>query len=133
MACLVAEENDLALLDYYVRNLCFRRARLLICHTKYDAGDDAKPQCIITKIDILIHTQALTLTLTLTCSPSEQFAPENEHNNDTNDADLYPDRVGDDENVENNLVAEEDEGECRLSTDILDDVEDFDSNDEVFF
>ena len=67
---------------------------------------------------------------TIDFSPSESFAPENEHNNDPIDSDLFPDRVGDDENVENNLVTEEDEGEYLLSTDILDDVKDFDSDDE---
>ena len=56
MTDLLAEENDLALLDNHVRNACFRRARLLIDYIKYDADDDEKPQCMITKIDILIHT-----------------------------------------------------------------------------
>ena len=65
MTDLLAEENDLALLDNHVRNVYFRRARLLIDHTKYDADDDEKPQWMITKIDILIHTQALPLTLQL--------------------------------------------------------------------
>ena len=44
MTDLLAEENDLALLDNHVRNVYFRRARLLIEHTKYDADDDEKPQ-----------------------------------------------------------------------------------------
>ena len=47
---------------------------------------------------------------------------------------MHLDGVGDNENAENDLVlVEEDEGEHLLSTEILDDVKYFDSDDEVVF
>ena len=46
---------------------------------------------------------------------------------------MLPGGVSEDEKIENYLVVDEDEGEHLLSIEILDDVEDFDSDDKVVF
>ena len=65
MTDLVAEANDFALLDDYIRVGDFRRAGLLMDYTTSDNDDDIKHQCVITKKSFLINIHALKLTLSL--------------------------------------------------------------------
>ena len=134
MTDLVAEANVFALLDDHLRVSCFRRTGLLIDYNNSDACDIIKPQNVITKV-VAPDSWASTDTDSNIdfVSPSESFTPEKEHFNYPNDADAHLNGVNNNKNVENDLVAEEDEGEHLLSSDIFYDVEDFDSEDEVVF
>ena len=128
------DANDLAFLHDHIRVDYFILTGLLMDYIKSDADDDINPQGVITTIFIFnSYVNTDTDSNIDFVSPSESFAPETEHNNDPNDADMQPDRVGDGENAENDMVVEEDEGEHLLSTEIVDEVEDFDSDDELVF
>ena len=61
------------------------------------------------------------------------YAPENEHDNVVYNAAIHPDIIGQDRNLEYDLVVEEDDGEQFLSTEIFDDVEDLESDNEFEF
>ena len=133
MTNLVVEVNDLALVDDRVRVSCFRRAGFLVGCTKSEFDDCVKPQGIVSKMVAPdSHENIETNSETEFLAPAESVAPENQVG-DVEDSDIHPDGVGQDENSEHGFVVEEDGEEQLLSTEILDDVEDVESDDDVKF
>ena len=102
---------------------------------KSDADNDMKTQGVTTKInvpDTCANTNTIDSNIEFS-SPTESFSPENEDCNDPIDSDVHPDGVIVNEDAENVLVVEEDEGENILCNEILDDAEDFESDDEFAY
>ena len=130
MTHLVAEANDLALMDDRMRAGCFKRAGLLMEHTKSEFDDDIKPQGVASKIVVPDSCEIINDNLYL--APAESVAPES-HDGAIEDSDIHPDGVGQDKDSEDSFVVEEDEEHQLLSTEILDDVEDAESEDEFPF
>ena len=102
-------------------------------YVKSQWDDDIKPQGVASKIvapDSYENPNPNTNSEVST--PTESFEPENKDCN-VDDSDTHPDGVGQDENSDHDFVVEEDDAEQLLSKEILDDVEDVESDDEVQF
>ena len=65
-------------------------------------------------------------------APTESVTPESQDGT-IEDSDVHPDGVGQDKDSEDSLVVEEDDEHQLLSTEILDNVEDAESDDEFPF
>ena len=133
MINLATEANDLALMDDRMRIGCFRRTGLLMDYTKYEFDGDIKAQGVVSKMVVPDSYENIeTNTETESLAPTEYVTPENQEGN-IEYSDVHPDGVGQDENSEHDFVVEEDGEEQLLSTEILDDVEDVESDDDVEF
>ena len=102
-------------------------------YAKHEFDNDVKSQGVASKMVVPnsyenIETDSDTEFL----APTESVTPENQEG-DIEYSDVHPDGVGQDENSEHDFVVEEDGEEQLLSTEILDDVEDVESDDDVEF
>ena len=102
-------------------------------YTKSEFDDDMKPQGIVSKIVVPDSYENIeTNSGTEFLAPTETVTQENQEG-DVEDSDIHPDGVGQDKNSEQDFVVEEDDEEHLLSTEILDGVEDMESDDDVEF
>ena len=133
MTHLVAEANDLALMDDRMRVGCFKRTGLLMEYAKSKFDDDIKPQGVVSKIVVPDSHKIIDDNLNnVYLAPTESVTPESQHGA-IEDSDIHPDGVSQDKDSEDSLVIEEDEEHHLLSTENLDDVEDAESDDEFPF
>ena len=102
-------------------------------HAKSEFDDDIKPQGVVSKIVVPDSCEIIDDNLNNAClAPTESVTPESQ-DGAIEDSDIHPDGVGQDKDSEDSLVVEEDEEHQLLSTEILDDVEDAESDDEFPF
>ena len=91
MKNLVAEENDLALIDDQIRVGYFRRTGSLMDYVKSKYDDDIKPQGVASKIFVPdSYENPNSNPISEFSVPTESFEPENEDGN-VDDSDIYPD------------------------------------------
>ena len=124
MTNLVAEANDLALIDDRMRVGCFICTWLLMEYVKSECDEDIKSQGVASKIVVTdSYENPNPNTNSEVPAPTESFEPKNEDGNVDN-SDIHPDGVGQDENSEYDFVFEEDDAEQTVLMEILDDAED---------
>ena len=88
-AHLVAEANDLALMDDHMRVGCFKRTGLLIEYTKSKFDDDIKLQGVVSKIVVSNSHEIINNNLNNAyLSPTESVIPESQHDA-IKDSDIY--------------------------------------------
>ena len=97
---LVTDANDLAIFDDRMRMCCFRRTELLMDCKKSNRDDYVKPQGIVSKIVVPDSCKTETFDTNVEFeNRKEKFSSETEHV-DSHDADLHPDGVVEDGNLE---------------------------------